>query len=170
MEYALSASFMHIEIGMLSGIMDIHLLWCIFGLTMTTMLFGSMQEMMNWQLQGEPDKKTLIPFWFGCIPHAFNWLVLLCYFFVGVSRGTPPAFIWAIIFILFFLDATFAVNMWLQQKEIWKWKDYLYGEYVFCILSLLAKALLAWLNFGGTFSLQQGPAANVRNLTSNITF
>ncbi len=58
------------------------------------------------------------------IPHFFGWAVLLCYFFVGVKRGSPPAFVWAIIFILFILDSTFAVNQYLQQKEIGKWCVY----------------------------------------------
>jgi hypothetical protein len=52
----------------------------------------------------------------GFIPHAFNWLVIICYFFVGVSRGSPPGFVWAIIFILFILDITFAVNQYYQQQ------------------------------------------------------
>jgi hypothetical protein len=137
----------------------------------------------------------------GFIPHAFNWLVVICYFFVGVSRGSPPAFVWAIIFILFFLDLTFAVNQYYQQmvrgmccflvsrfaafvfarfayspsrccarmlmacfrclldvsltaQEKGKWADYLHGEYVFCVLSLVAKQLLAWLNFGGAKALR----------------
>lgn len=152
-EYSLSASFMHIEVGMLSGMMDIHLLFCIYGLTATTMLFGSLQELFNAHLWGRPQEKSMIPFWMGCVPHMFNWLVLLCYFFVGVSRGDPPGFVWAIIFIIFILDSTFAINQYLQQKEIGKWSDYLYGEWVFCVLSLVAKQLLAWLNFGGTASL-----------------
>ena len=46
---------------------------------------------------------------------------------------------WAIIFILFFLDITFAINQYYQQKEIRKWANYLYGEYVFIILSATAK-------------------------------
>jgi len=152
-EYFFSASFMHIQVGMLSGMFDLHLLFTIYGLTATTMMFGSLQEIMNEKLQGSPDKKSLLPFWMGCIPHLFNWLVLLCFFFVGVKRGSPPAFVWAIIFIIFILDATFAVNQYLQQREIGKWKNYLHGEYVFCVLSLVSKQLLAWLNYGGTNSI-----------------
>lgn len=124
--------------------------------------------------------------------------MIICYFFVGVSRGSPPAFVWAIIFILFILDITFAVNQYYQQQvcdvaltwffvsvaplifsrmsicelflislfvfslfhrrllteqEKGKWADYLHGEYVFCVLSLVAKQLLAWLNFGGAKAL-----------------
>ena len=37
--------------------------------------------------------------------------------------------------------------MILQYKKVGKWKDYLYGEKVYIILSLVAKTLLAWLVF-----------------------
>lgn len=97
----------------------------------------------------------------------------MSYFFDGVSNGDPPSFVWAIIFILFTLDSTFAINMYLQQKEvrklragnrqqlkilassylitiisaqIGKWQDYIYGEYAYIVLSLSAKFLLAWIN------------------------
>lgn len=152
-EYSISASIMHVLIAELSGIFDLHLLVCIFGLTMTTMLFGNEQEFATAGLWGRVREKTLRPFWIGFIPHVFQWTVIIWFFFNGVSRGDPPDFVWAIIFILVILDTTFAINMWLQQKEIGKWRDYVYGEVVFCILSLSAKQLLAWINYGGTRSL-----------------
>ena len=34
--------------------------------------------------------------------------------------------------------------MILQYKKIGKWKDYIYGERVYIILSLVAKSILAW--------------------------
>lgn len=153
-EYSVSASFMHVQIAMLSGIFDIHLLVCIFGLTMCTMVFGYQQEWSASRFWGRPERKSHAPFWFGWIPHVFNWSVILCFFFYTVSKGSPPKFVWAIIFILFILDASFAVNFYLQQKEIGKWNNYLYGEWGFCILSLSAKQLLAWINYGGSRSLK----------------
>lgn len=152
-EYALSASFMHIMIAYLSGITDIHTIYAIYGLTFTTMVFGSEQERNNWRYQGTPEKKSLLPFWYGCIPHIFGWTIICCHFFYAVSKGDPPGFVWAIIFILLILDSTFAINMYLQQKEIGKWRDYYYGELGFMVLSFTAKQLLAWLNYGGTRSL-----------------
>lgn len=151
-EYSISASLMHVQIAQLSAVFDFHSLILIFGCTMTTMLFGNEQEIANALLWGQPRSKTLRPFWIGCIPHIFNWAIIGWHFFHAVTYG-PPAFVWAIIFILFFLDATFAANMWLQQKEVGPWKKYVYGEIVFCILSLTAKQLLAWINFGGTASI-----------------
>ena len=39
--------------------------------------------------------------------------------------------------------------MILQYKKVGKWKDYLYGEKVYIILSLVAKTLLAWFVLAG---------------------
>ncbi|MBU1493786.1 MAG: hypothetical protein KJ956_07445, partial [Actinobacteria bacterium] len=36
--------------------------------------------------------------------------------------------------------------------RVGKWKDYLYGEYVYVLLSLTAKSLLAWQVFGSTLA------------------
>jgi predicted metal-binding membrane protein len=55
---------------------------------------------------------------------------------------------WLVSIFLFF--NSFAVNMVLQYKKVGPWKDYLYGEKVYIILSLVAKSLLAWQVFGGT--------------------
>ena len=35
--------------------------------------------------------------------------------------------------------------MILQYRRVGKWADYVYGERVYIILSLVAKSLLAWL-------------------------
>jgi len=40
--------------------------------------------------------------------------------------------------------------MFLQYKKIGKWKDYLYGERMYIVLSLVAKSALAWQVFAGT--------------------
>jgi hypothetical protein len=113
----------------------------------------------------------------GFVPHLGAWLITLCYFFESVSRGDPPGFVWAIIFIIFFLvraastavccvscaaidvsdvamhvqDNTFAVMLWLQWGEWGIFKEnYVLGEIGFMILSLTSKQLLAWINYGGS--------------------
>ena len=72
---------------------------------------------MSWRQQGHPELKSLFPFWMGFIPHVANWGIICSYFFYGVSNGSPPAFVWAIIFILFFLDITFAVNQYCKDLD-----------------------------------------------------
>jgi hypothetical protein len=49
--------------------------------------------------------------------------------------------------MLFIFFNCFAVNMVLQYKQAGPWKDYLFGEKVYIILSLTAKSLLSWMVF-----------------------
>jgi predicted metal-binding membrane protein len=79
---------------------------------------------------------------------------MFAYFVAAItSTGTnPPAFVYAIFFIYFIVFNIFALNMVLQYKGVGRWKDYLYGERVYIILSFVAKILLAWLVFIGVFA------------------
>jgi hypothetical protein len=58
-----------------------------------------------------------------------------------------PGFVYAITIVQFVLFFSFAVNMALQYARIGRWRDYVYGEVVYIILSFTAKSLLAWLIF-----------------------
>jgi hypothetical protein len=40
--------------------------------------------------------------------------------------------------------------MVLQYRKVGRWKDYLFGERMYIVLSLVAKSLLAWQIFFGT--------------------
>ncbi len=61
-----------------------------------------------------------------------------------------PNFVIAIYFSIAVFFNLFAVNMALQYRKLGKWKDYLYGERMYVILSLVAKSALAWQIFFGT--------------------
>jgi hypothetical protein len=83
------------------------------------------------------------------IPHLASWFIILCYFFVAVTRGDPPLFVWFVIWVLFVLDGVFALLFYLQWGKIWIFKDYVKGEIAFILLSFTAKSALAWITFGG---------------------
>jgi hypothetical protein len=51
---------------------------------------------------------------------------------------------------LFVSFNVFAFNMVVQYAKVGRWRDYLYGERVYMLLSLAAKTLLAWQVFSGT--------------------
>jgi hypothetical protein len=53
---------------------------------------------------------------------------------------------------LFVLFNIFAVNQLLQYKQVGRWRDYLFGEYVYVALSLVAKSALAWQVFAGSLA------------------
>jgi hypothetical protein len=58
--------------------------------------------------------------------------------------------VYGIIASLFIFFNVFAINMFLQYKKVGPWRDYLFGEFVYILLSLTAKSALAWQVFAGT--------------------
>ena len=79
----------------------------------------------------------------GIIP----WVAIVIYVWAPGLSASPPGFVYGIIVSLFVFFNCFAVNMVLQYKKVGRWRDYLFGEKVYIILSLTAKALLAWQVF-----------------------
>ena len=148
-EYSLSASLMRVMIAQLSGVTDIHILFSIFCLAATTMILGWAHESLNAKARADGLTQNWFAFNAAFIPHLASWAIIFCYFFVSVSKADPPAFVWAIVIILFILDGTFALLFYLQWARKGRFKDYVKGEIGFIVLSFTAKSLLAWLNFGG---------------------
>ena len=64
------------------------------------------------------------------------------YLFTG--DGRPPGFVYGIIVSIFLFFNSFALNQWLQYREVGRWRDYVYGERAYIILSFVAKSALAW--------------------------
>lgn len=149
-EYAFSSSLMIVLIGMLIGLWDLGALILIFALNATMNLFGIMMELHN-----QHTKKTdWTAFIYGSVAGFIPWVVIMLYFVGAVSSGDakPPAFVYAIVPTLFVFFNIFAINMVLQYKKVGPWKDYLYGERAYIILSLSAKSVLCWLIFTGTLA------------------
>ncbi len=144
-EYALSSSFMLVVIAWLCGMFDFVSIMLLFCLNACMNLFGYMMELHN-----QTTKKTdWTAFIFGCFAGLIPWVALAMYF-TGVRGGSPPDFVYGIFISIAFFFNIFAVNMVLQYKKVGKWKDYLYGERMYIILSLVAKTALAWQVFSGT--------------------
>jgi len=148
-EYAFSASLMRIMIAQLSGVTDISTLFSIFCLTATTMLLGGCHESVNAQARADGFKQNWFPFAVAFVPHLASWAIIFCFFFTSVIRGNPPSFVWFIIFIIFALDGTFALLLYLQSAKKGRFEDYIEGEIAFILLSFISKSLLAWLNYFG---------------------
>ncbi|MFA5070105.1 MAG: heliorhodopsin HeR [Patescibacteria group bacterium] len=146
-EYSFSSSLMIVVISMLVGIYDGVSLMLIFFLNMMMILFGWLMEVHN---QTTP-KINWTAFIFGCLAGAIPWVAVALYLFgSGTPGAKPPTFVYWIFFSIFLFFNIFAVNMVLQYKKTGKWRDYLYGEKVYIILSLVAKSLLAWQVWAGT--------------------
>lgn len=146
-EYAMSASTMMVAIGLLVGVVDFASLLMLFGLTAVMNLLGLAMEVYS---QGT-HKPSWLAYIIGCVAGAIPWLVIVIYLLAGgVYGSTAPAFVYWIFVSIFLFFSCFAVNMFLQYRQRGHWANYLYGERVYMILSLVAKTALAWQIFSGT--------------------
>jgi hypothetical protein len=142
-EYAVSSSLMIVVIAMLVGIYDIASLILIFALNAAMILFGWMMELHN----QTTERTTWTAYWFGCLAGVVPWVAIGIY--LG-GAADPPGFVYGIFASIFVFFNVFAVNMLLQYRRVGRWRDYLHGERVYMLLSLIAKSALAWQVFAGT--------------------
>jgi len=147
-EYSITASLMIILISMICGAVDLAAILTVFGINACMILFGLLMEKYE-----RPGKPSWLAYLFGCFAGVIPWIVVLIYVWSpGFGHREAPVFVYGIIVSLFVLFNTFSVNMVLQYKRVGPWKDYLFGEKVYIILSLTAKALLAWQVFGAVLT------------------
>lgn len=143
-EYSLSASLMIVVIAMITGITDAAALLAIAGVNASMILFGWLME-----AHSRPGPEAdWTPFWFGCIAGAVPWIAIALYL-VGPGSAVPT-FVYAIFVTIFMFFSCFALNQWLQYRGAGRWRDYLFGERVYVVLSLTAKSALAWQVFANT--------------------
>lgn len=138
-EYSISASIMIVLIGLFVGIRDLAAVIAIFAANTAMILFGLLMER-----QQRPGSADWSAYWFGALVGFVPWALIAVY----VSKPPAvPAFVYGIVVVQFVLFFSFAINMALQYAGVGRWRDYLYGEVVYIVLSLTAKSLLAWLIF-----------------------
>jgi hypothetical protein len=149
-EYAISSSIMIVLIATFTGVWDLWSLVMIFVLNGLMNMFGYQMEKMN-QYTKKVDWSNYV---LGCVAGFTPWVVMSAYFVSALnsSQTKPPTFVYLVLAIYFLLFCCFAVNMLLQYKGVGKWKDYLYGERVYILLSFVAKFALTWLVFTGVFT------------------
>lgn len=147
-EYAISASTMMVAIAMLSGVYELGNLIMIFIAVAVMNLMGLAMELWN-QITKKTNWYTFI---IGCLSGIVPWLVFVIYVWGASAFGSGgvPGFVYGIYASIFVFFSCFAVNMYLQYKKIGPWKNYLFGERVYMILSLVAKSALAWQVFAGS--------------------
>ncbi len=146
-EYSFSSSVMMVAIATLFGLYDVAGLVLIFALNAAMILFGWVMELLN----QHTERTDWTPFIFGSLVGLVPWIAVGVYFVGSVTSGeNVPDFVYAIYVSLFVFFNIFAINMVLQYKQVGPWRDYLFGERAYIVLSLVAKSLLAWQVFFGT--------------------
>jgi hypothetical protein len=145
-EYSVSATLMVLLIALYTGIDQITALIGIAGANVAMILFGWLQETAN-----PPDRATttMKPFWFGCVAGATPWIAIA---YNVVAAETVPGFVIGIFVSLFVFFNSFALNQWLQYRQVGPWRSYAFGEKAYLMLSLVAKSALAWQIFGGSLA------------------
>ena len=148
-EYSLSSSIMVIVILQLNGVTQISTLIAVFGVNVSMILLGWLQEKYT-----TPGNGDLLPFWFGCIAGIVPWVVVIFNLLhpKGPAETSVPGFVYGIVISLFILFNCFAIVQWKQYKAKGKWANYLHGERIYIVLSLVAKSLLAWQVFSGALA------------------
>ena len=146
LEYSLSSTLMVLLVSFYAGITGISAVIGIIGANVAMILFGWLQEKMN-----PPDRSTttMMPFWFGTLAGLAPWVAITVNF---VGAETVPNFVYGIFFSLFVFFMSFAVNQWLQYRQIGPWRSYAFGETAYLVLSLAAKSALAWQIFAGSLA------------------
>ncbi|MDP2425603.1 MAG: heliorhodopsin HeR [bacterium] len=150
-EYAISSSLMIVLISSLFGVRDIAVFVLIALANAAMNLFGLDMELLNAGESKVGKKVNWLPFIFGSVIGLAPWLAIAFYIGVNPNIGQVPGFVWAILVTYFVAFNTFPVNMVLQYLGKGKFKNYLYGERGYIILSLVAKTLLTWLVLFGAF-------------------
>jgi hypothetical protein len=135
---------MIVIIAMLTAVYDFGTLIALFTLTAVMNLMGLMMEIHN-----QTTKETnWTSYTIGCIAGFVPWLVIFIPLIAAID--VIPTFVIGIFISIAIFFNLFAINMVLQYKKIGKWSNYLYGERMYIILSLVAKSALAWQVFAGT--------------------
>jgi uncharacterized membrane protein len=149
-EYAITSSIMLVIIATFVGVWDLWSLVMIFVMNAVMIFCGLLMEKINFYTKKTDWSAYLL----GCLSGFVPWVVIAAYFVSALSSSdtNPPTFVYFILLIYFIMFNTFSINMILQYAGIGKWKDYLYGERVYILLSFIAKTILAWLVFVGVFS------------------
>lgn len=155
-EYSLSSSLMIIIIAVLSGVFDVPSLILLFVLNATMIWFGHVMEVHN----QTTEKTNWLSYIYGCLSGLVPWIIIAWYVLAAFNNLESsefdaegiPAFVYWILGTLFIFFNSFALNMFLQYKKIGPWKNYLFGERVYIVLSFLAKTALAWQVFGGALN------------------
>ena len=148
-EYSLSASVMVVLIAMLTGVTNLYALIGLFSVNATMIGFGALMERTNPQR----DRVTWVPFILGSSAGAVPWIAITIAIVVAANEGDGvPGFVYGIFVSLFLLFNCFAINQFLQYRRRGRFADYLFGEKVYIVLSLVAKTALAWQVFAGTLA------------------
>lgn len=160
-EYSLSASFMLITICILCGISDIHM-WILLGSSNCVgMLMGQLLEMLSAPKYKYFIEKKIIHYIFSLASALvfIPWIIPIWFFFHGVymvhennHQEDIPSFVYIALLGTLVCFSSFAINSYCYH--ILEKYDFHRTEYIYVILSFIAKTILAVDVYGGLASMK----------------
>jgi hypothetical protein len=149
-EYSISSSIMITALLMLGGLIELPAVVFVFTLNFIMNMMGLEMERYN----QFTTKTVWFPFNIGVLAGIVPWIVGGLYFWESTNNiaDSIPGYAKIGFILTFLFFNSFAINMWLQYKKIGKWKEYVYGEKAYIVLSLVAKSALAWILVLGTMN------------------
>lgn len=150
MEYTFSAAIMYLAIAFPTGILSREALFSGFFLIATTMFFGLMTEFVARPAANNKWSNSfavrITPHVLGYVPQCAAWFIILLQFFDRPSNAPePPAFVYALVLTELALFFSFGYIQLYQQCKTPSF--YIYGEYIYMLLSLISKGALGAILF-----------------------
>ena len=141
LEYASSATLQNVLMALYLGITDLSAILCMIGSSIGMISCGWAMENMN---PPNRTETTYAPIVIGAFVGSFPWVSMWVY----AIGGSSPSYMSTALTLQIVLFVLFPLNLLLSFLEFGPWKEYWFGERVFCIASLVVKSLLAWVMFG----------------------
>jgi len=93
---------------------------------------------------GKDPTTAWLAFGTGCVAFCFTWVQVFANFYdTWAQNADAPAFIWAIVFVEFFLFALFGVVQFFQILGDNRDHEEVTRQYI--VLSIASKMVLAWV-------------------------
>ncbi|KAG7363520.1 hypothetical protein IV203_026881 [Nitzschia inconspicua] len=147
-EYCFTCSLLRVHIAQVAGVTDVYTIVLTFFLTLSSIVFGLLHERMNAKNRADGYTQDYTAFWSSCIMHLASWAIIFAYFIEGMAK-VDNSLALGLVLTLFLLEMTFPLIFILQWRKIGPFKDYLVGEFSFCLFSFTTKTFIAWATLIG---------------------
>jgi len=146
-EYALNAGVILVAVALVVGVADLSTLLMLFA-------FGELASLLGYAMEAygmDRVKPHLLAYKIAGLVGLVPWLILAIYLGGAdmYASSNLPGYAYWVFGSMLVLFAGFALNMYLQNKKIGPWRDYLYGERMYMVLDVVKKTALAWLLYFG---------------------
>jgi hypothetical protein len=144
-DYVLTTPVMNVQVAQLAGVMDVHILFVIAGLSATWMFFGYLSETAYDQTRYSNTYFAQKICALGAVPHTFQWGVIISYFINVAFRASVPYWLYAVVLGVFFFQTAIWIILILQLTILKQ--SMMICEISFSVASMAGKLLLAWVLF-----------------------